>query len=174
MRHPLRGVHDRCIAAEACDLRQEFLRRVIHVEGPTCGTAGLTVGDVGPMVDIERRRTTLLDVTRTVFESGRGPAVIVMSEMRGIYRHFVRFARTLRTAGFTECMSVLLGAATWEGPRGTAQRVDPCCTGRRSCLAVDARGGSCRFPAEPRSGRVSVPRPALSRCLPSPSPPTAW
>jgi dienelactone hydrolase len=66
------------------------------------------------MTDFERRDVTLLGETKRVFISGEGPAVIVMAEMPGIYAHMVRFARTVRDAGFTVWMPALFG--TQGGP----------------------------------------------------------
>lgn len=46
---------------------------------------------------------------RTVFWSGTGPAVIVMAEMPGLTPKVVRFARTVRDAGFTVALPHLFG-----------------------------------------------------------------
>ena len=51
--------------------------------------------------DFECRQVTLLGSTKPVYVMGTGPAVIVMSEMPGIYHHVARFARFVRDAGFT-------------------------------------------------------------------------
>jgi len=59
--------------------------------------------------DFEARQITLLDVTRTVYVTGRGPAVVVMTEMPGISPHVARFARWVREAGFTVYMPSLFG-----------------------------------------------------------------
>jgi dienelactone hydrolase len=63
-----------------------------------------TLGDF-ECVDVE-----LLGKTKPVYVSGRGPAVIVMSEMPGIYHHVARFARFVRDAGFTVWMPHLFGS----------------------------------------------------------------
>jgi dienelactone hydrolase len=62
-----------------------------------------------PLDDFERRDLTFLDRTKPVFVAGRGPAVIVMSEMPGIYPLVARFARRVRDAGFTVWMPHLFG-----------------------------------------------------------------
>ncbi|MFT4676518.1 MAG: dienelactone hydrolase [Patiriisocius sp.] len=62
-----------------------------------------------PLSDFEVRQITLLDEARPVYVSGSGPAVIVMSEMPGIYSHVARFARRIRDAGFTVYMPHLFG-----------------------------------------------------------------
>lgn len=52
---------------------------------------------------------TLAGETRLVYVAGTGPAVIVMSEIPGIYPHVARFARFVRDAGFTVWMPHLFG-----------------------------------------------------------------
>ena len=61
------------------------------------------------LADFERRQVTLLGQTKLVFVTGSGPAVIVMSEMPGIYIGVSRFARWVRDAGFTVWMPQLFG-----------------------------------------------------------------
>jgi dienelactone hydrolase len=62
-----------------------------------------------PLDDFERRGLTFLGKTKDVFVAGHGPAVIVMSEMPGIYPLVARFARRVRDAGFTVWMPHLFG-----------------------------------------------------------------
>jgi dienelactone hydrolase len=62
-----------------------------------------------PLNDFTRRSITLDAVTRTVYVSGNGPAVIVMAEMPGISPDVARFARWVREAGFTVYMPSLFG-----------------------------------------------------------------
>jgi dienelactone hydrolase len=59
--------------------------------------------------DFDPRALTFLEQTRRVYVAGTGPAVIVMSEMPGIYPLVARFARTVRDAGFTVWMPHLFG-----------------------------------------------------------------
>jgi dienelactone hydrolase len=59
--------------------------------------------------DFERRAVDLDGVTKVVYVSGSGPAVIVMAEMPGISPHVARFARWTRDAGFTIYMPSLFG-----------------------------------------------------------------
>ena len=59
--------------------------------------------------DFEPRELAFLGETKRVFVSGTGPAVIVMSEMPGIYPHVSRFARRVRDDGFTVWMPHLFG-----------------------------------------------------------------
>jgi len=70
--------------------------------------------DHDAMTDFEHRDVTLLGLTKRVYVSGSGPAVIVMAEMPGIYAHVIRFARFVRDAGFTVWMPALFG--TQGGP----------------------------------------------------------
>jgi dienelactone hydrolase len=81
---------------------------------PTYSTTTPKITDHDAMADFERRDVTLQGETKRVFVSGEGPAVIVMAEMPGIYAHVVRFARTVRDAGFTVWMPALFG--TQGGP----------------------------------------------------------
>lgn len=62
-----------------------------------------------PLEDFARREITLDDVTKLVYVSGAGSAVIVMTEMPGISPHVARFARWVREAGFTVYMPSLFG-----------------------------------------------------------------
>jgi dienelactone hydrolase len=59
--------------------------------------------------DFDCRELTFLGRTKRVFVAGKGPAVIVMSEMPGIYPLVSRFARRVRDAGFTVWMPHLFG-----------------------------------------------------------------
>ncbi|MCB1691179.1 MAG: dienelactone hydrolase family protein [Pseudomonadales bacterium] len=59
--------------------------------------------------DFESREIELEGQVKTVYVTGTGPAVIVMSEMPGIYYHVARFARWVRDAGFTVYMPHLFG-----------------------------------------------------------------
>jgi dienelactone hydrolase len=61
--------------------------------------------------DFERRDLTLQGKTKLVFVAGKGPAVIVMTEMPGISPYVARFARWVRDAGFTVWMPHLFGVA---------------------------------------------------------------
>ena len=62
-----------------------------------------------PLDDFEKRPVTINGVTKTVYVSGSGPAVIVMSEMPGISPYVARFARWVRDAGLTVFMPSLFG-----------------------------------------------------------------
>jgi dienelactone hydrolase len=62
-----------------------------------------------PLEDFRPREITLDGVSKTVYLTGAGPAVIVMTEMPGISPHVARFARWVRDAGFTVYMPSLFG-----------------------------------------------------------------
>ena len=64
-----------------------------------------------PLDDFETRQLTFNGKTKRVFVAGKGPAVIVMSEMPGIYPLVARFARWVRDDGFTVWMPDLFGKA---------------------------------------------------------------
>ncbi|KQX22301.1 dienelactone hydrolase family protein [Variovorax sp. Root434] len=59
--------------------------------------------------DFTPRQITLDGIEKKVYVMGRGPAVIVMTEMPGISPHVARFARWVRGAGFTVYMPSLFG-----------------------------------------------------------------
>jgi dienelactone hydrolase len=63
------------------------------------------------LADFERRQITLQGKTKSVFVAGKGPAIIVMTEMPGISPQVARFARWVRDAGFTVWMPDLFGVA---------------------------------------------------------------
>ncbi len=62
-----------------------------------------------PLEDFTAREITLDGVTKRVHVTGKGPAVIVMTEMPGISPHVARFARWVRDAGFCVYMPSLFG-----------------------------------------------------------------
>ena len=59
----------------------------------TYATTSPKITDRDAMEDFERREVALLGNTKRVYVAGKGPAVIVMAEMPGIYAHVVHFAR---------------------------------------------------------------------------------
>jgi dienelactone hydrolase len=94
-----------------------------------------------PLTDFEPRSITLLDATKRVYGCGRGPAVIVMTEMPGISPQVARFARWVRDAGFTVYMPSLFGR---DGAVPTVD--DGVAVFKRACVSAEfrafARGGS--------------------------------
>ena len=94
-----------------------------------------------PLSDFEERQITLLNETRPVFASGSGPAVIVMSEMPGIYSHVAQFARRVRDAGFTVYMPHLFGEVGRPPSGGYLMK-----SIAKACIRVL---GFCRQPFQP-------------------------
>ena len=64
-----------------------------------------------PLTDFEKRSLTFLGRAKDVYVIGDGPAVIVMSEMPGIYQLVADFARRVRDNGFTVYMPHMFGQA---------------------------------------------------------------
>lgn len=62
-----------------------------------------------PYPDFEQLELTFLGQTRTVFRAGRGPAIIVMHEIPGLYPAVVEFGRRVISAGFSVYMPSLIG-----------------------------------------------------------------
>jgi dienelactone hydrolase len=62
-----------------------------------------------PLEDFSARLITLGGVPKTVYVSGVGPAVIVMTEMPGISPQVARFARWVREAGLPAYLPSLFG-----------------------------------------------------------------
>lgn len=69
----------------------------------------LNMHEDDPLDDFEHRHITFDGITKTVHVMGRGPAVIVMTEMPGISPQVARFSRWVRDAGFTVYMPSLFG-----------------------------------------------------------------
>lgn len=87
--------------------------------------------------DFHRRDIVLHGVSKTVYVMGRGPAVIVMTEMPGISPQVARFARWVRDAGFTVYMPSLFGrdGAVPGAEEGIA-------TFKRACISAEFRAMS--------------------------------
>jgi dienelactone hydrolase len=63
----------------------------------------------GPLDDFERSEFTHQGTTRTIYRTGSGPAVIVISEMPGITPNVARFARLVAAIGCTAVLPHLFG-----------------------------------------------------------------
>jgi len=87
-----------------------------------------------PLEDFACRDITLNEATKRVYVAGKGPAVIVMTEMPGISPHVARFARWVRDAGFTVYMPSLFGrdGAVPDAEEGMA-------TLQRACMSAEFR-----------------------------------
>lgn len=92
----------------------------------------LTVND--PLDDFDHREITLNGATKAVHVAGKGPAVIVMTEMPGISPHVARFSRWVRDAGFTVYMPSLFGrdGAVPDAKEGAA-------VFQRACVSAEFR-----------------------------------
>lgn len=99
---------------------------------PTAAVSSMKVDD--PLDDFARRGIALNNVTKRVYVGGKGPAVIVMTEMPGISPHVARFARWVRDAGFTVYMPSLFGrdGAVPDADEGAA-------TFQRACMSAEFR-----------------------------------
>lgn len=62
-----------------------------------------------PYPDFAEEARTFLGETRSVWRKGRGPAIVVMHEIPGLYPTVVAFARHVVDAGFTVYMPSILG-----------------------------------------------------------------
>jgi dienelactone hydrolase len=95
---------------------------------------GRSVHEDDPLDDFAVRAVTLDGITKTVYVVGRGPAVIVMTEMPGISPQVARFARWVRDAGFTVYMPSLFGrdGAVPQAEEGMAVL-------QRACLSAEFR-----------------------------------
>jgi len=82
--------------------------------------------------DFERLELTFDGQTRTVFTQGRGPAVIVMHEVPGLYPEVADFGRRVAREGFTVYMPSLFG--TPGRPLSMAYNVQ---TMARACVAKE-------------------------------------
>ena len=67
------------------------------------------MAEPNPYPDLEQLSATYAGVTRTVFRGGRGPAVIVMHEIPGLYPGVVDFGRRLIAEGLTVYLPSLIG-----------------------------------------------------------------
>lgn len=87
-----------------------------------------------PLDDFTPRQITLEGIEKKVHTAGRGPAVIVMTEMPGISPQVARFARWVRGAGFTVYMPSLFGRD------GAAPEVDEgAAVFKRACVSAEFR-----------------------------------
>ncbi|MGB6053699.1 MAG: dienelactone hydrolase family protein [Burkholderiaceae bacterium] len=87
-----------------------------------------------PLPDFEHRPITLDGVTKLVHVAGKGPAVIVLTEMPGISPHVARFSRWVRDAGFCVYMPSLFGrdGAVPDAEEGLAVL-------KRACVSAEFR-----------------------------------
>ncbi|RCH69999.1 dienelactone hydrolase [Streptomyces sp. SDr-06] len=87
-----------------------------------------------PIPDFSRQRVDVDGVVKTVYVSGRGPAVVLMPEMPGISPDVLRLARWVRDAGFTVHVPSLFGVdGAWPTAEGGQTIV------RRACVSAEFR-----------------------------------
>ncbi|MEU2561015.1 dienelactone hydrolase family protein [Streptomyces longispororuber] len=84
--------------------------------------------------DFDRRAVDVDGVSKTVYVSGAGPAVVLMPEMPGISPDVARFGRWVRDSGFTVYMPSLFGV---DGAYPRADAVDTVV--RRACVSAEFR-----------------------------------
>ena len=86
------------------------------------------------LADFKLREINLQEVTKKVYVAGKGPAVIVMTEMPGISPQVARFARWVIAAGFSVYMPSLFGSdgAVPNSVEGEAVM-------RRACVSAEFR-----------------------------------
>ncbi len=96
-----------------------------------------------PYSDLERREITLRGVTRTVFCTGAGPAVIVMHEAPGLYPGVAEFGRILAAAGMRVYMPSLIGEPGRQiGPRYVAGSIARACVSREFTIWATSRNSA--------------------------------
>ena len=87
-----------------------------------------------PLDDFEKREVTLNGIRKVVYVGGTGPGVIVMTEMPGISPHVARFARWVRSVGFTVFMPSLFGK---DGALPSAD--EGAAVFKRACISAEFR-----------------------------------
>src|ERR1700742_3141808 len=87
-----------------------------------------------PLDDFSARQIATDGVAKRVYVTGKGPAVIVMTEMPGINPHVARFARWVRDAGFTVYMPSMFGR---DGIQPSADEGAE--TLKRTCVSAEFR-----------------------------------
>ena len=87
-----------------------------------------------PLEDFVAREIGVDGVTRRVYVAGKGPGVIVMTEMPGISPQVARFSRWVRDAGFTVYLPSLFGR---DGAVPGAE--DGVIVFKRTCIRADFR-----------------------------------
>ena len=124
---------------------------------PAAAVRRMDVDD--PLDDFESHQVTLDGVTKTVYVAGRGPGVIVMTEMPGISPYVARFARWVRDAGFTVWMPSLFGRD------GAVPGVDEgVATLRRACVSAEFRAFAANASSPVTQWLRALARFAHGRC----------
>ncbi len=103
-----------------------------------------------PLEDFAQRDLTFAEETKRVYVAGKGPAVVVMTEMPGITPTVARFTRWVRDAGYTVYLPSLFGTD------GVAPTMD---------LTVEVMGSGC-VRREFKAFANGTPSPMASRSWP--------
>ncbi|MFE5881791.1 dienelactone hydrolase family protein [Streptomyces hydrogenans] len=90
--------------------------------------------DDDPLDDFERREVEVEGVSKRVYVSGAGPAVVLMPEMPGISPDVARFARWIRDAGLSVYVPSLFGV---DGAYPMADAAGAVM--RRACVSAEFR-----------------------------------
>jgi dienelactone hydrolase len=112
-----------------------------------------------PLDDFDPRSVTLAGATKTVHVAGRGPAVIVMTEMPGISPQVARFARWVRDAGFTVWMPSLFGR---DG--AVPQVEDGIAVYRRACVSAEFKAFAAHESSPVTRWLMALARHAHAEC----------
>ncbi len=118
-----------------------------------------SVHENDPLDDFAKRSITCLDVEKTVYVSGTGPAIIVMTEMPGISPHVARFARWVREAGFTVYMPSLFGS---DG--AVPETKDGVAVFQRACMSAEFRAFAGNGPSPVTQWLRALARLAHAEC----------
>lgn len=109
--------------------------------------------------DFRARQVTFDGITKRVYVTGHGPAVIVMPEMPGISPEVARFARWLRDAGFSVYLPSLFGQ---DGAvLDAAEAVD---VFRKTCVSAEFKALSGRGDRPITRWLRALARQALTEC----------
>ena len=117
------------------------------------------IGVDDALEDFRSRELTFDGITKRVYVTGHGPAVIVMPEMPGISPEVARFARWVRDAGFSVYLPSLFGR---DGAvLDAAEAVD---VFRKTCVSAEFRALSGRGDRPITRWLRSLARQALAEC----------
>ena len=114
---------------------------------------------VDPLGDFHAREITFDGISKRVFVSGHGPAVIVLPEMPGIAPEVARFARWVRAAGFTVYLPSLFGRDGVTVSAAEAVEVF-----RKTCVSMEFRALAGRGERPITRWLRALARQALAEC----------
>lgn len=111
------------------------------------------------LADFRPRELTFDGISRRVYVTGHGPAVVVMPEMPGISPEVARFARWVRDAGFSVYLPSLFGR---DGV--TASAAEAVEVFRRTCVSLEFQALSGRGDRPITRWLRALARQALAEC----------